>query len=319
MKWPETGTMKSVIVIFRRVVSVSMLLGCFIAVQGQTAAQRRAAASLQSPVQAQIEVQMPVQQIPEPTIVIRERTFHGQISATFPMAFIDCTFVGDGRPVLTDSDGAIFLNCCFRTDGSGDLRMVETGDNIVMVDCFLIGYDGFSWAEHTRKTDRNYVSGLTLNGRELSLELNSNTIEMDGLDMVDSFRTVQHGDTIYKVPGLSNMARLWVSDNRISRKGDAVTLKAEGIADGVFIGWWSDDDLVRLVPGPGPMDCTVFLEKDMDQLREIIVNVVTESGLELSTLIQAGDEPVYVDSEGNRLSARQIRKIKRKAKRLARK
>lgn len=316
MKWPKTGIMRVGFGLSKGVAIAFMLLGCFITASGQTAARRRAAALLPNPVSAQIDLPGPDMEIPEPTILIREKTFHGQISATFPMAFMDCIFVGDGNAVLKSTDGAIFLNCCFRTDGTGVLNMTESGDNIVMVDCYLIGYDGFNWSQDIRKTDRNYVSGLTLNGREISLESDANTIEMDGLDMVDMFREVSHGDTIYRIPAPANFPRLTASGYRVSLKGDSVKLMVEGGADDMFVGWWTDYDYIRLVPGPEPSACTVILDSNVGAQREVVVNVVTDSGLELAIALMAG-ERVKSNDIVKVLSARQMRRNKRAEKRLA--
>ncbi len=251
-------------------------------------------------------------QFKEPNVLMRGRTFHGQITATFPMAFIDCIFVGDGKPVLKSTDGAIFLNCCFRTDGDGQLYMAGSGNNIVMVDCYLIGYDGFCWSENIRKSDRNYVSGLTLNGTEFSLESDANTIEMDGLDIADSFREVHHGDIVYKVPGMSRMARISASDYRLTQKDESVKLTVEGVDDGTFVGWWTDDELVRLVPGPEPMACMAILNDNVRQVHDAMVNVVTETGLELAVLLQVGNNPGKNDAEAEKATGRKNRKNRKR-------
>lgn len=251
----------------------------------------------------------------EPNVVLRGRTFHGQITSSFPMAFIDCLFVNDGKPVLKSTEGAVFLNCCFRIDGEGDLYVTERGDNIVMVDCSLIGFDGFQWSETIRKSDRNYVSGLTLNGRELSLDSLDCTIDMDGLDMVNSYRVVTKGDTLYQIPGSVNTARISASDYRIASKGESVKLMVEGLSDNMFVGWWTDDEQISLVPGPEPMACLAILEDDARLVHDASVNVVTEYGLELSVTLQVGNMPEAMDDGGHKLSARQIRRNNRKAKR----
>lgn len=199
----------------------------------------------------------------------RSRTFDGTVDVSWPVEFDGCTFMTDSV-VLSHSYGAVFRNCRFESR-SGKLYVAESGSGMILSGCDFTGCDGFSFSRHPEPADRNYISDVTVNGSELSVweELES-VVEIDGLGVAES------------VAGSSNgpLLMLMSTPNNVLRPGETATLQVRGLEDGMFIGWHVSDSTVSIKVGDDPFACMVTMPEQEAGQKSFIVCAYTEYGLE---------------------------------------
>ena len=154
----------------------------------------------------------------------RSRTFDGTVNVSWPVEFDGCTFLTDSV-VLSHSYGAVFRNCRFESR-SGKLYMAESGSGMIMAGCEVTGCDGFSFSRHPGPADRNYVTDVTVNGSELDvLEEQESVIEIDGLGLAGSVEGVSHGPLLMLMSAQRNMLKA----------GETSTLQVRGLEEGKWV------------------------------------------------------------------------------------
>ena len=199
----------------------------------------------------------------------RSRTFDGTVNVSWPVEFDGCTFLTDSV-VLSHSYGAVFRNCRFESR-SGKLYLAESGSGMIMAGCEVTGCDGFSFSRHPGPADRNYVTDVTVNGSELDvLEEQESVIEIDGLGLAGSVEGVSHGPLLM----------LMSTPGKVLMAGETATLRVRGLEEGMFIGWHVSDSTVSIRVGDDPFSCLVTVPEHETGKKSFMVCAYTEYGLE---------------------------------------
>lgn len=199
----------------------------------------------------------------------RSRTFNGTVDVSWPVEFDGCTFLTDSV-VLSHSYGAVFRNCRFESR-SGKLYLAENGSGMIMSGCEITGCDGFSFSRHPEPTDRNYVTDVNVNGSELYVpEEQESVIEIDGLGLAGSVAGGSRGPLLMFVSATSN----------VLRAGETATLRVRGLKEGMFIGWHVSDSTVSIKVCDDPFACMVTIPEQETGKKSFMVCAYTEYGLE---------------------------------------
>ena len=196
------------------------------------------------------------------------RTFNGTVDVSWPVLFDGCTFVTDSI-VLRHSYGAVFRNCRFESK-TGVLYLAERGNGIILADCEVTGSDGLVMSMNYNPAYRNYITGVTVNGEECSvLDEQESIIDIDGLELAESVRGGSAGP----------MFMLASSDCKVLESGDSAYLRLMGLEKGMFVGWKSSDDALRLTVDDDGMGCRVYAA-DVKGISGAVISAYTEYGLE---------------------------------------
>jgi len=196
------------------------------------------------------------------------RTFNGTVDVSWPVLFDGCTFVTDSI-VLRHSYGAVFRNCRFESK-TGVLYVAERGDGIILADCEMTGSDGLVMSMNYNPAYRNYITGVTVNGKECSvLDEQESIIDIDGLELAESVRGGSAGP----------MFMLVSCDRKALESGDSAYLRLLGLEKGMFVGWKSSDDGLKLIVDDDGMGCRVYAV-DVKGISGAVISAYTEYGLE---------------------------------------
>lgn len=191
----------------------------------------------------------------------RGMTFQGTLFLPSTAVFTDCHFVVDSV-VLERSFGAVFKNCTFESK-SDVLFLAGEGSGMVLVDCEVNGPKGLQFSRKAETTDRNYLTGLKLNGLECESDESPYVIELDGLEM---------GEAVRK----SNL-RNEILFARIRKEGNELTMM--GLDNDMFLGWSSDNPDVRIGVTSDPKTFIAY------GTGEAVISAYTEYGIEASTTV----------------------------------
>lgn len=194
----------------------------------------------------------------------RGMTFRGTVFLPSTVIFNDCRFVTDSV-VLEHSFGAVFRNCTFECR-SDVLYLAESGSGMALVDCNVSGAEEIRFSKTAAPTDRNYVTGLSLNGHQCGAadEDSETVIELDGLEMGDALRRRNPGNEIL-------FARI---------VGEDGCLTLQGVEKDMFVGWCCQDSLFSVRVTSDPRTCVV------EGSGSAVVSAYTEYGIEASKIVR---------------------------------
>ena len=196
------------------------------------------------------------------------RTFEGTVDVSWPVLFEGCTFRTDGV-VLKHSYGVVFRNCRFEGKG-GEIYIAESGSGIVLADCDVSGCDALSMCRDYNPANRNYITGVTLNGHECTvLDEQETIIDIDGLDFEESVRGESDGP----------MFMIMNSDKSVLGSGEIAHLHVRGLEKGTFVGWSTSALGLKLTVDDDGLGCRVYAS-DVTDLNSAVISAYTEYGLE---------------------------------------
>lgn len=196
------------------------------------------------------------------------RTFEGTVDVSWPVLFEGCTFRTDGV-VLKHSYGVVFRNCRFEGKG-GEIYIAESGSGIVLADCDVSGCDRLSMCRDYNPANRNYITGVTLNGHECTvLDEQETIIDIDGLDFEESVRGESDGP----------LFMIMNSDKSVLGSGEIAHLHVRGLEKGTFVGWSTSAHGLKLTVDDDGLGCRVYAS-DVTDLNSAVISAYTEYGLE---------------------------------------
>ena len=202
------------------------------------------------------------------------RTFEWTVDVSWPVRFENCTFRTAGV-VIKHSYGAIFRNCKFEGKG-GMLYVAGSGDGIILVDCQVTGCDGLSISKDYDPANRNYITGVTVNGEECTvLDEQETIIDIDGLELEESARGESDGP----------LFMIMNADKSILESGEIAYLQVRGLEKGMFVGWSASANGLRLTVDEDGMGCRVYAA-DVKDLKSAVISAYTEYGLEAAVEIE---------------------------------
>ena len=203
----------------------------------------------------------------------KDSTFTGTVDMPWPVLFENCTFKTDSI-VLKRSNGAVFRNCTIES-GTGTLYMTGSGNGLILVDCEVNGCKEIRFSRNASVTDRNYVTGVRMNGHECAvLDDQESIIEIDGLELDNCVR----GELAEPV------ILVMTTDKNTLKAGETAVLCVHGLDDGMFLGWHADS-LVSIQVGE-PMVCRVTAPESITENSSVLVSAYTEYGLEAACVIK---------------------------------
>jgi len=228
------------------------------------------------------------------------RTFDGTVDVSWPVEFDGCSFVTDSI-VLRHSYGVLFRNCHFESR-SGVLYMAESGDGMILADCTISGCKEPGFSRNVQLSDRNYVTGVSVNGEEwLVPDDQEQIIDIDGLAFSESLRSDENGPMILVLS----------ADRNELKGGQTARLTVRGLDDDMFIGWHAMDSTVALSVDD-VCGCTVRAPQTVTEKRSVVVAAYTEHGLEAAyTLTLMPENSVKMSAKGNK-KVKSSRKKKKK-------
>ena len=196
------------------------------------------------------------------------RTFEGTVYASWPVVFDGCTFITDSV-VLNHSYGTVFRNCSIESR-TGVLYMAESGDGIILADCEVTGCRELMFSRTPSLSDRNYITGVKLNGEECSvLDDQENIIDIDGLDLSESVRGTSKGPLLLMMN----------SDKGILKGGETAVVRISGLERGMFVGWQISAPKAMLYI-VDEFTCLVTAPELIEEDGTIVISAYTEYGLE---------------------------------------
>ena len=196
------------------------------------------------------------------------RTFEGTVDVSWPVLFEGCTFRTDGV-VLKHSYGVVFRNCRFEGKG-GEIYIAESGSGIVLADCDVSGCDALSMCRDYNPANRNYITGVTLNGHECTvLDEQETIIDIDGLDFEESVRGESDGP----------LFMIMNSDKSVLGSGEIAHLHVRGLEKGTFVGWSTSANGLKLTVDDDGLGCRAYAS-DVTDLNSAVISAYTEYGLE---------------------------------------
>lgn len=202
------------------------------------------------------------------------RTFTGTIDVSWPVEFNGCTFVTDSV-ILRRSYGAVFRNCTFESR-TGVLYMADAGDGMILVDCQVTGCKELRFSRITSLSDRNYITGVQVNGDECSvLDEQEGIIDIDGLDIEKSARGESSGPLIMVMS----------ADRNNLKSGESAILTVRGLDNGMFVGWQSSDPVLDLSVD-GDFSCMVTAPTLITEGGTVVISAYTEYGLESACILK---------------------------------
>ena len=219
----------------------------------------------------------------------RDRTFNGTIDVSWPVVFDGCTFVTDSI-VLRHSYGAVFRNCRFESR-TGVFYVAESGDGMILADCDVAGCKELRFCRIPSLSDRNYITGVTVNGDECTvLDEQEGIVDIDGLGLSESVMGKSDGPLIM----------IMSSGKSVLGSGESALITVCGLDKGMFVGWQSSDPAVKLGV-EGDFSCTVTAPLQITEDRIAVISAYTEYGLEaacIMTLKADGETAASVKKKG---------------------
>ncbi len=204
------------------------------------------------------------------------RTFEGTADVSWPVLFDGCTFRTDGL-VINHSYGAVFRNCTFECTG-GELCIAGSGDGIILADCEVKGCNALSICREFSPASRNYIMGVTVNGEECTvLDEQETIIDIDGLEMAESV-----------ADGSGPMIMIMSADKSVLRKGEIAYMHLRGLEEGMFVGWQSSDNGLKLTVDADGMGCRVYAASIKGN-KKAVISAYTEYGLEAAVEIELNE------------------------------
>ena len=202
------------------------------------------------------------------------RTFEGTVDVSWPVLFENCTFRTDGV-VLNHSYGAVFRNCKFECKG-GNLYVAGSGDGIILADCDVTGCDGLSICKEYDPANRNYITGVTVNGEECTvLDEQETIIDIEGLELEERVHDLSDGP----------LFMIMNADKSVLESGEIAYLRVRGLEKGMFVGWSASDSGLKLTVDEDGLGCRVFAA-DVRNLKSAVISAYTEYGLEAAYEIE---------------------------------
>ena len=172
------------------------------------------------------------------------RSFDGTVQVSWPVLFEGCTFRTDSI-VLSRSYGAILHNC--RIESTSAAR------------------------------DRNYVSGVTIDGREYEVPDDDETVtDIEGLALDDIVNGLREGPMVLSIQ----------ADKTDLEAGEMATLRVRGLDEGMFLGWSASDPEAVIKVNADGFSCSVTMPADTREPCSVVVSAHTEYGLEAAEVIQ---------------------------------
>ena len=197
------------------------------------------------------------------------RTFNGTVDVSWPVTFDSCVFVTDSV-VLNRSYGAVFRNCRIESK-SGVLYMAHEGDGIILCNCDISGCDELKFSVHNLLSDRNYVSGVIIDGDEYDADDEELTIiDIDGLELAESVNGKRNGPLVMQMK----------ADRTSLMAGDSAQLMVLGLDEGMFLGWRSSVPYVDVRVGDDSFCCDVIAPQEIAIKETVVISAYTEYGLE---------------------------------------
>lgn len=127
--------------------------------------------------------------------------------------YLHCTFDFNGPEPLLNATrtGVVFLDCDFNTNVSGTAYLSGSYGQMALVDCRFTGKsDQVEWYSNPHESMRCYQAGVTFDGEELTVSEDGElTVDMEGTHLLDAYRFVFDGDTVYNVYNLLGGADGW--------------------------------------------------------------------------------------------------------------
>ena len=203
----------------------------------------------------------------------RGQTFKGTVDVSCPVLFDDCSFMTDSV-VLSHSYGAVFRNCRFESN-TGTLYIADSGSGIILVDCNATGCNELRFSRIYTLSDRNYVTGIMVNGDECSvLDDQETIIEIDGLELEENVRA-----------NLTEPVIMLMSADRDSlNANETAVLEVRGLNKGMFVGWRSSDPSVKL-SFEDEFLCVVKAPSHISENSTVVISAYTEYGLEAACVL----------------------------------
>ena len=203
------------------------------------------------------------------------RSFDGTVQVSWPVLFEGCTFRTDSI-VLSRSYGAILHNCRIEST-SGVLYMALEGDGIILSGCELTGCSELRFTPSPSARDRNYVSGVTIDGREYEVPDDDETVtDIEGLALDDIVNGLKEGPMVLSIQ----------ADKTDLKAGETATLRVRGLDEGMFLGWSASDPEAVIKVNADGFSCSVTMPADTREPCSVVVSAHTEYGLEAAEVIQ---------------------------------
>ena len=203
------------------------------------------------------------------------RSFDGTVQVSWPVLFEGCTFRTDSI-VLSRSYGAILRNCRIEST-SGVLYMALEGDGIILSGCEVTGCSELRFTPSPSARDRNYVSGVTIDGREYEVPDDDETVtDIEGLALDDIVNDLREGPMVLSIQ----------ADKTDLKAGETATLRVRGLDEGMFLGWSASDPEAVIKVNADGFSCSVTMPADTREPCSVVVSAHTEYGLEAAEVIQ---------------------------------
>lgn len=184
-----------------------------------------------------------------------EQTVSAQVGELGPrMQYYDKVFWANDMPGGDSVSNALFRDCCFICD-SDTLFLASHADQMVLIDCTILGNGEVKWSRYPSVSDRNYISGLVRNGYDYVIEQDgTSSVELEGLPLAD--------ELLKPEPQYATQLKLVASVDYIEPGGNCqVDAVSDAPLPGGFLGWRCDDSRVKLVPSVDGMSCIVYAEE----------------------------------------------------------
>lgn len=237
-------------------------------------------------------------------------------------------FYGSKPFFNTRGTGAVFLNCDLRSFTRGRQFFTKANGQVAVVDSRIKTAPGtyLGWNEVVPAETRNYQYRVTQNGKPVNIGNNdpAATVDMSGKRVLDAYRVVQNGKTVYNTYNLlkgdddwdpmdikplvlaaekashtsyTNLpVQLLVSPSGVAVETgkDEVKLTARTMRFGNYelggqkINWRvapASASLVKLVVSDDGSTCTVIPTNRGEEVVDVVITASTASGLEAASLI----------------------------------
>lgn len=236
------------------------------------------------------------------------RTFDGTVDVSWPVSFDSCTFVTDSV-VLNQSYGAVFRNCRFESR-TGRLYIAGSGDGMIMADCDVTGCEGFRFSLRASDSDRNYITGVRVNGDECTvMDEQESIIDIEGLELEETVRGKATGP----------MLMLMSADRTALKDAETAHLTLRGLENGMFVGWQLSDPVAEMTV-KNDFSCSITAPDSITEGRKVIVSAYTEYGLEAACEIELvpREQMVVLDKKARKklekARKKQEKKLRKKRK-----
>lgn len=227
------------------------------------------------------------------------RTFNGTVDVSWPVEFEDCSFFIDSV-VIRHSCGAVFRNCRFESR-SGKVYVAESGDGMILADCEVTGCSELRFSRLSSLSDRNYITGVMINGEEWSvLDEQEGIIDIDGLEIENTVRGKSQRP-LFMIASAGNASLVG---------GNTVEVKVRGLEEDMFVGWQASDSTVKL-DVDDVFICKVTAPTHVAESRTVVISAYTEYGLEAACVLDILPD-TKVDCPDTARDKRNQRKLRKK-------